>query len=408
MAMDPNNNNQPPLPGNHTILRGDSRKHVDEMKRVLEFVKDWQWFQEVFRCNNLPPRVLPYPNMQPPYVLQFFKEVRNPTFTSDLVRDKIGDPMKVAIYDMSTQSIISRDNSLSFAKVKIAVLDAELWKNIVTWSTGEFNQSVLSERERKGPLLTGRSLIIQLENGVGTFQDIVFNDNSSWTKSGFRLGVMVVNDREEGAFNGERVLEGVSEPFRVKDRRGKATQKPDRLELTHCVRFIKKIGKDRTSLLQMKGINTVDNFLWWYYNKESELRETLGIKSESSKEWESMIEHVLPCAGEYHAKRNASNNSSQPWQVSVHPMERNMPLSTNGGRLVVGLGPSAPNLSENNRIEGDMLAINRQHDPSNVFSCLNDFLLSEPFPSDGDGSSQIDPLGYFAFDERLSLSKTTG
>ena len=83
---------------------------------------------------------------------------------------------------------------------------------------------MLREREGKGTILTGLDLIIRLENGVGTFGNIVFNDNSKWTKSGFRLGVMFEGDGEEGYLNGERVLEGVSESIRVKDRRGKGKE----------------------------------------------------------------------------------------------------------------------------------------------------------------------------------------
>ncbi|KAF3337032.1 Calmodulin-binding protein 60 D [Carex littledalei] len=141
----------------------------------------------------------------------------------------------------------------------------------VNWSPSEFVQSVLRERERKGPILTGRSLIIQLENGVGTFEDIVVNDNSSWTKSGFRPGVMVVVDGEEGYLNGERVREGVGDHFQVRDRRGEVSQKPDQLELKHEVRCLKKVGKDRASLLQNNNIKTVEDFLWWYHNKQPEL-----------------------------------------------------------------------------------------------------------------------------------------
>ncbi|XP_078178926.1 calmodulin-binding protein 60 B-like [Carex rostrata] len=282
------------------------------------------------------------------YRLVFINKVKSPSFTTDnLVRDENGDPIKVAIYDMCSQSFISPDCFLSSAKVRITVLEAEYWENKgENWSRSEFNQSVLREREGRGPILIGRpSLTIRLQNGLGTFENIVFKDNSSWTKGGFRLGVMVEGEGEEGYLNGERVQEGVSEPFRVKDRRGEASQNPDLLELRHQVQSLKKVGKDHASLLQSNSIKTVEDFLSWYYNKQPELRKILGIKSESDKGWKSMVEHAMQCANEFHSKYNALNSSSQPQK------------HVNVGPRVVGSDSSKPNPHQNDIIEGDMAAI---------------------------------------------------
>ncbi|XP_078168093.1 calmodulin-binding protein 60 B-like isoform X1 [Carex rostrata] len=402
-------NLSPPLPGERSNLNPAFRRTNEEMNGIFvgEEIRVREELGQRSHHNLSPQRPPPDQTNRAQFCLVFLNEVGDRIYAKDLVKDENKDPIKVALYDRCTQSIISPNCSLSSAKLILMVLDAEFWVNKgETWSWSEFNQSVLIGRNGK-PILTCPSLPIPLENGVGTFKQISFNYNSNWLNSkSIRLGVKV--DGEEGYLNGERVQECISKSFRVMDRKSKASEKPKQLKLTHDVKCIKKVGNYRASLLKSKNISTVEDFLKLYYNDESAICEILCIKSESDRGWMSMVEHATQCADEYHTKCNASNNSSHPQQVSVHPMERNMPLSTNGGRLVVGLGPSAPNLSENNRIEGDMLAINRQHDPSNVFSCLNDFLLSEPFPSDGDGSSQIDPLGYFAFDERLSLSKTTG
>jgi len=43
--------------------------------------------------------------------------------------------------------------------------------------------------------------------------------------------------------------------------------------LTHKVQSLKKVGKDRASLLQKKNINTVEDFLKLYYNDEQALRK---------------------------------------------------------------------------------------------------------------------------------------
>ncbi|XP_078181557.1 calmodulin-binding protein 60 B-like [Carex rostrata] len=298
MAMDPNKNNNssnqnnrnrqltpgassrathlsPPVTGGQSIflLSRDlpmlHRCFEDMIRRCVreEFHKKYHYF-------NLPPRLLPDPNIQARYRLQFINKVKSPTFTTDLVRDDNGDLIKVEIYDTYTRSKVSPGSLLASAKVRITVLDAEFWKNKgVNWRRSEFIQSMLREREGKGTILTGPDLIIRLENGVGTFGNIVFNDNSKWTKSGFQLGVMFEGDGEEGYLNGERVREGVSESIRVKDRRGKAIQKPDRLELKHGVQCLKKVGKDRASLLQSNNIITVEDFLCRYYNNEPALRE---------------------------------------------------------------------------------------------------------------------------------------
>ncbi|XP_078174679.1 calmodulin-binding protein 60 B-like isoform X2 [Carex rostrata] len=349
-AMDPNNDTT------NSSARGQStllfyrdhpmfiRLFEDMSRRCVRGV-----LQELSLSINLPPQPLPDPSIQARYRLQFINKVKNTTFTTDLVRDENENPIKVAIYDMYGQPIISPDCFLSSAKVRITVLDAEFWKNKgVNWSRSEFNQSMLREREGKGPILIGDSLIIRLENGVGTFENIVFNDNSRWTKSGFGLGVMVEGEGEEGYLNGERVQEGVSESFRVKDRRGKASQKPDWLKLTHKVHSLKKVGKDRASLLQQKKIKTVEDFLKLYYNDESALREILCIKSESDKGWKSMVNHAMQCADKFQAKYSDLNNSNQPRQALVHMPGRTVPLQINGGPRLVGSGSSVPNPCENN------------------------------------------------------------
>ncbi|XP_078178887.1 uncharacterized protein LOC144573072 isoform X2 [Carex rostrata] len=347
------------------------------------------------------------PPDRPRYRLDFINQVKSPAFTTRPV-----DPIEVAIYDTNTQSIISPDCFLSSAKVKLIVLNALFWKNKgANWSRSDFNQSVLSKREGKPPILTGGggSLTIRLQHGRGTFENIIFTDNSSWSNGEFRLGITLEGVGEEGYLNGERVQEGVSKPIRVKDRRGIAFQ-PDRLELRHSVRCIKKIGKDRASLLQKKGINTVENFLSRYYNDQSELREILCIKSESDKGWMSMVKHMIQCANEFRAKNYALNNCSQPRQVSmnneanilnpdtnqfyfeylinnniksispleevlhrrtshqdqfsisskasVHMPERIVLPQTNGGPRLVGSGSSVPNPCENNLLIPDTSILN--------------------------------------------------
>lgn len=81
------------------------------------------------------------------------------------------------------------------------------------WSAEEFDANISPQRQNKGPLLSGDTLV-RLENGVGLITNIEFSDNSSWTRSRrFRLGAKVLQ-------NEANVREGRSEAFVVKDRRG--------------------------------------------------------------------------------------------------------------------------------------------------------------------------------------------
>lgn len=86
-----------------------------------------------------------------------------------------------------------------------------------SWTETEFAESIVREREGKRPLLSGE-VEIKLTGGVGFITDIAFTDNSSWRRNRrFRLGARVfvgVNGTEE------KVQEGVSSSFMVKDHRG--------------------------------------------------------------------------------------------------------------------------------------------------------------------------------------------
>ncbi|KAJ4785426.1 Calmodulin-binding-like protein [Rhynchospora pubera] len=235
-----------------------------------------------------PPRLLQdHQNIPARYRLRFINRVKNPSFTTDPVKDEEGNPIRVQLYDNCTK--VSPDCFLPSDKVKISVIDS--------------NGTVLSARKGKRPILTGYDLNVHLKNGVGTFKNIFFNDNSSWSE--LQLRVTVESEAGEGFFEGERVEEDVSAPFVVKDRKSKAFQKPDKLELTHEVEKLKKIGKGvRASRLKNKGINTVEKFLDLYFRDQSQLCKILDIKSDHNN-WNVMVQHAMECVDEFHAKNLA-------------------------------------------------------------------------------------------------------
>ncbi|KAJ3669578.1 hypothetical protein LUZ60_011528 [Juncus effusus] len=284
--------------------RPESRQDNFRRNFVFQFEKMFRkMVREELETNiyfsNLPPRPPPNQNGQARYKLIITTHIKSPIFTTDTI-----EPIKIVIYDTYNQSKFSHSSdSLSSAKLKIVVLNAEFWKDEKeSWSRDEFNKSILVEREQKGPIFTGETQF-RLQNGAKIIKNLVMRDNSSWTKSGFMLGVMI--EKEEGF----RVLEGLSNPFKVKDRRGKACQKPDKLQLTHKVQSLRKIGKDRASILENYNIKTVQDFLISYHNKQAELREMLGIKTDYDKGWQSIVDHAMECKAEFHNALNCINIS---------------------------------------------------------------------------------------------------
>jgi Calmodulin binding protein-like len=107
---------------------------------------------------------------------------------------------------------------LSSARVEIVVLDGDFNSDErSSWTEAEFTESIVREREGKRPLLSGE-VEIKLTGGVGFITDIAFTDNSSWRRNRrFRLGARIC---VSGGGTEERVQEGVSSSFMVKDHRG--------------------------------------------------------------------------------------------------------------------------------------------------------------------------------------------
>ncbi|KAJ8623307.1 hypothetical protein MRB53_031836 [Persea americana] len=182
---------------------------------------------------------------------------------------------------------------LSSIKVEIVVLDGDFGKDEnVSWTKEDFSANVVREREGRRPLLTGE-LVVALRNGVGTFGNVTFTDNSSWIRSRrFRLGVRVV----ESSATKERIREARSEPFVVKDHRGELYKKHDSPSLRDEIWRLKNIGKDGVFCKRLieKGIKTVQQFLRFLVTNPDELRTILG-QGMSNKVWEETRRHARKC-----------------------------------------------------------------------------------------------------------------
>lgn len=123
--------------------------------------------------------------------------------------------MEVALVDTLTGRVVS-DGIGSSAQVEIVVLEGDFDGDAKdNWTLEEFRNNTMKEREGKKSLLIG-DVIINLKDGVGLVGNVMFTDNSSWTRSRkFRLGARLLDNIGE-----IRVREARSEPFVVRDHRG--------------------------------------------------------------------------------------------------------------------------------------------------------------------------------------------
>ena len=102
-------------------------------------------------------------------------------------------------------------------KIEIVVLDGDFPRgDNETWTSKEFEKSIVRERTGKRPLLTGESHVT-MRDGAVVLGDFEFTDNSSWIRCRkFRLGARVV----QRSCGGVKIQEAISEAFVVKDHRG--------------------------------------------------------------------------------------------------------------------------------------------------------------------------------------------
>ncbi|GAU11437.1 hypothetical protein TSUD_344280 [Trifolium subterraneum] len=209
-------------------------------------------------------------------------------FTKSSIISK-DEPLQIALVDVRSKSIVN-EGSLSSTKIEICALDGEFGScGSDDWTETQFKDNILRERDGKEPLLVGNHRIITLENGVASISKIMFTDNSKWLRSKkFRLGVKAIQ-------NGEKIKEGRSQPFRVKDNRGEAYKKHYPPYLNDDVWRLEKIAKDGEfhKRLSNHGIHTVKDLLKLLIINESSLHKMFG--KIPKKSWLAVIEHAKSC-----------------------------------------------------------------------------------------------------------------
>jgi hypothetical protein len=144
-------------------------------------------------------------------------------YSEDRVRNKDGSALQVELIDIKTGQLV-KDGAESSARFKILVLegDFESDNHGNSWppATSSFTKSIVKPRDGKKKLLAGGDLIVTLKGGKGNLStELHFTDNSSWTRGKkFRLALQLLPGC---SFDGLRIREAITEPFAVKDKRGK-------------------------------------------------------------------------------------------------------------------------------------------------------------------------------------------
>ena len=151
------------------------------------------------------------------FQLMFSNELSLPIFTGSRILDKDGNPIQVFLVDKSGDQVV-RTSLPHPIKLEMVVLDGDFppGEN-ESWTSEEFNNHIVKERQGKRPLLTGE-LNLTMRDGIAPITgDLEFTDNSSWIRSRkFRVAVRVA----AGSNQGVRIREGMTEAFIVKDHRG--------------------------------------------------------------------------------------------------------------------------------------------------------------------------------------------
>ncbi|TVU49810.1 hypothetical protein EJB05_01147, partial [Eragrostis curvula] len=237
-------------------------------------------------------RTLVDQNRPPRYRLSFINGLDSEVFTKKVICATNGEPIKICmlVNDQKGTEGTGLHHRILSAKIKVVVLDGDFNKhNQECWTSEEFRNCIIQPRDNIGAVLTGVSEL-RLKNGEAVLHEVTLNDNSKFVRSGkFRLGVMVDDNL------GERVLEGITEPFIVKDRRGEGYKKHDLPLLNDDVWRLKKISKDGVfhKALSSGSIFCVQDFLRWYYKDEQTLR---GILTKATKKvWTTIVEHAKKC-----------------------------------------------------------------------------------------------------------------
>ncbi|XP_010551006.1 PREDICTED: calmodulin-binding protein 60 G [Tarenaya hassleriana] len=257
---------------------------------------------------------------RPRFELRFVNSLPPAIYTGASIRAEDGSLIKIELVDTVTNSRVVTGPLSSLRRLEIVPLDGDFTAE--SWETDEFNRNILRERKGKRPLVSGEQAVT-LRDGVGVIDgDVMFTDNSSWTRSRkFRLGVQPVR---------RDVMEARSEPFVCKDRRGESYEKHHPPLPGDEVWRLEKIAKlgDPAKRLAGKGIRTVKDFLRGLTIDPISIRLIVGGET-SNRKWEAIVAHANRCVldeTEFYTYRSLSrggallllNSVYRVVKVSIH------------------------------------------------------------------------------------------
>uniref|UniRef100_M1C9Q9 Calmodulin-binding protein n=1 Tax=Solanum tuberosum TaxID=4113 RepID=M1C9Q9_SOLTU len=179
--------------------------------------------------------------------------IKGPVYTGVPIGEDLGNTLNLDLVDCLTENIVKFGPEAS-SKVEIVVFEKEQLKTVTNW-------------------LDGKSLIrgdphVKLKDGRVSVSHISFkHTNVSMRKREFRLGARAVDNCDIRT----RIIEAVTEPFFVVDRRSMPKSKKP-LKLDDQVWKLPTINKGGPShhCLTKENIKTVRDFLTLYFlNREN-------------------------------------------------------------------------------------------------------------------------------------------
>uniref|UniRef100_A0A0E0FXU0 Calmodulin-binding protein-like n=1 Tax=Oryza nivara TaxID=4536 RepID=A0A0E0FXU0_ORYNI len=215
------------------------------------------------------PRMLSDQNSSMQLRLQFVNSCSNSKYSTRKIEADDETPLKVAIYDHNNE--IMTCEPFSSMRVHIVAIHGDFDDDHKGhWTEEHFRSKIVTGRPGKEHLLSGK-LYFRLQGGVGYLNSAKFQDNSSFVPSKrLKLGVMAADERIS-----QRIQEGITESFAVKDVRGYSTKKnlnPSPCDPVYKLNKIAMNG-DRHKLLEKNGIKIVGDFLSFYDRSPEDLRK---------------------------------------------------------------------------------------------------------------------------------------
>ncbi|KAL6642764.1 hypothetical protein ACP70R_020945 [Stipagrostis hirtigluma subsp. patula] len=233
------------------------------------------------------PRILSDQNCS--ILLRFVNSCSDDKYSKRKIEADDGNLLKVALYGYDNKIITYEP--FSSMRVQIVAIQGDFdHDHKGQWTEEYFRSKIVIGRPGKENLLSG-NLYFRLQNGVGYLNSAKFQDNSSFVPSKrFKLGIMAADERIS-----ERIQEGITESFAVKDIRGLSTKKSGNPSPGDPVYKLNKIAMngDRHKSLERKGIKTVGEFSTFYMKSPEDLRKLMGKISDH--DWDTIVNHALKC-----------------------------------------------------------------------------------------------------------------